>query len=274
VYDRTAGIEVPISQPPRGELFVRVNEPEIRYNGNYWWLHDNDNTGWDLTDDTIRYNNVKIRYDRSPDSAYHVRLFKYSAGSTVTDAQNRASQAIFNVSSTDTVLNLGSGLAITNNSKFRGQGVIVELLIPIGKKIKFDESVITAYNPWVVRHTWKEGYQWRDHWGSDWDFDNSFDLKPDVEYTMTSDGNLVSPRDENNNEEKIKTNKKNEQLRKSIEDREKKLDQEKQKIEEEKQRLEDSSNTAAAGDQHPRRIETAPAETYYESPLSVTALLN
>ncbi len=274
VYDHTPAMEIPVTQPQHGVLFVRVNEPEIRYNGNYWWLHDNDNTGWDLTDDTIRYNNVKIRYDRSPDSAYHVRVFKYSAGSTVTDAQKRASQTLFNINSTDSTLNLGSGLAITNNSKFRGQGVIVELLIPIGKKIKFDESVVTAYNPWVVRHSWREGAYWRDHWGSDWDYDNSFDLKPQIEYTMNADGNLVSPQDENNSEEKIKTNKKTEQLRKSIEEREKKLDQERQKIEEDKQHLEDSSNTAAAGNRRIRQAGTVTTATYYESPLSVTALLN
>ena len=82
VYDKQNGTEIPITQPARGKMIIQVNEPEIRYSGSFWWMHDNDNTGWDITDDTMRYNNVKIRYNKSDDSSYHVRVYKYSAGST------------------------------------------------------------------------------------------------------------------------------------------------------------------------------------------------
>src|SRR5262249_42200219 len=105
VYDRTNAIEIPITQPAKGRMIVRVSDPEIRYSGTFWWMHDDDNTGWDITDDTMKYNNIKIRYDKSEDSSYHVRIYKYSAGKTLADAQGRASQTLFNINYQDSILN-------------------------------------------------------------------------------------------------------------------------------------------------------------------------
>ena len=199
MYDRTNPIEVPIGQPATGRMIVKVTEPEIRYTGNFWWMHD-DNRGWDITDDTIKYNNVKIRYDSSDDGLYHVRMYKYSAGSSLTDIQNRSSKTIFNTSAQDSVLNLGSGIIISKDSKFRGQGVIVEIQIPVGKRIRFDESVFHAYNPWVVRKSWRERRYWGNRWQSDWDYDEFFDLKPNVDYVMGPDGKLINPAEQESKE--------------------------------------------------------------------------
>jgi len=192
VYDRTDPIEIPVSQPASGRLIVRVNEPQVRYSGSMWWIHD-DQAGWDITDDTMRYNNVKIRVGKSEDSSYHVRIYKYSTGSTPRDAQNRATRTMFHVASQDSILNLGSGLTIDKDSKFRGQGVIVEIEMPVGKKINFDESVLESYNPWVVRKISKGGRYWGRRWQSDWDYDDFFNLQADVDYVMGKDGVLFDP---------------------------------------------------------------------------------
>lgn len=192
VYDRTNAIDIPITQPQNGKLIVRVNEPEIRYSGTIWWVHD-DNSGWDITDDTIKYNNVKLRIGKSEDSFYHVRVFKYSAGRNLNDAQQRAAKTGFNVVSQDSFLNLSSGLTIDKNSKFRGQGVLLEIAIPAGKKIRFNESLIRAYNPWVVRRVETEGHNWGRRWQSDWDYDEYFDWDTDIDYVMGADGKLFDP---------------------------------------------------------------------------------
>jgi len=239
VYDKTEAIEVPITQPARGRMIVRVNEPEIRYSRSVWWLHENnDETGWDITDDTIKYTNIKIRYDSSEDGQYHVKVFKYSAGSNIADAQDRAAKTRFNVSSQDSILNLGSALSIDRNSKFRGQGVIVEVSIPVGKKIRFDESVMDTYNPWVVRGTWREGRRWRNRWQSDWDFDDYSSLKANTDYVMGTDGKLYDP----NKPPKTNSADKKDELRKSIQDRERKIQEDQKKLEDDKKKLGDSTN--------------------------------
>jgi hypothetical protein len=49
------------------------------------------------------------------------------------------------------VLDVANGYAIDKNSKFRGQQVEIEILVPIGKKIRFDESVNDKLNSVNVR---------------------------------------------------------------------------------------------------------------------------
>ena len=275
IYDRTNAIEVPVTQPQKETMVVKVNEPEIRYSGSFWWLHDDDNTGWDITDESLKYNNVKIRYDKSDDSSYHVQLYKYSAGSSLENAQTRASQIIFNASSQDSILNLSSGLTIDKSSKFRGQGVIVEITIPVGKKIRFDESVLHAYNPWVVRRSWRNGRYWGRHWQSDWDYDEYFDLKPDVTYTMQSDGKLLSQDEMNQKNSDYRYDKK-EDIKKSIQEREQKIKEEQKQIEEDKKKLNDTiaSNNAKSEAMRDIKMEEASARFIVDSPLSFTALFN
>ena len=267
VYDRTNGTEIPITQPAKGRMIVEVNEPEIRYSGSFWWMHDNDNTGWDITDDTMRYNNIKIRYDKSQDSSYHVKIYKYCAGSTLRDAQDRAERTIFNVSSHDDILNMGSGLAIDKNAKFRGQGVIVEIEIPVGKKIRFNESVMQAYDPWVIRKSWKDGRYWGRRWQSDWDYDEYFDLKSDVDYVMDADGKLVNIEEQSSH--------KKENLQKSIQESQKKIEEEQRKIDENKQRLKDSSAADLKKESASvMKKEEANTKVSVYSPLSFAALFN
>jgi hypothetical protein len=47
----------------------------------------------------------------------------------------------YTVVSRDSVLDLGNAYAITRSAKFRGQNVELTIEVPVGKKIRFDESV-------------------------------------------------------------------------------------------------------------------------------------
>lgn len=176
------------------KMVVRVTEPEIRYSGSAWWM-DGDSRGFDISNDTMRYNNVKLHVTKSEDSAYHVLVNKYAAGSGVSNAQDRATQTQFTAFTQDSLLNIGSGLGISRQSKFRGQGVIVEIQVPVGKKIRFDESVTDAYNPWVVRK-YNKSYRnryWRNRYKIDWDADEYFEWETNVDYVMNEKGELVDP---------------------------------------------------------------------------------
>jgi len=193
-YEKISQTTATVS-PQISKMIVKVNEPAVRYGGNIWWIHD-DNTGWDISDNTMKYDNVKIRFRKSDDSSFHVILNKYSAGSSVRDAQDRAQKIVFNASVIDSVLNLSSGLAIDSRSKFRGQGVIVEIQIPVGKQVQFDRSVRRAYSYWVVRDfddNYDRDYGNRYAAKHDWDNDWHFDWDPDVTYTMNEKGQLVDP---------------------------------------------------------------------------------
>jgi phage shock protein PspC (stress-responsive transcriptional regulator) len=232
--------DVSLIQPASGKLIVNVNEPEIRYSGGFGWLR-HDNTGWDMTEDTLKYNNVKFRISKSEDSLYHATISKYSFGSSIKDAQTRAERIVFNVSNQDSTINLGSGLTVDRNSKFRGQGVIMEIQVPVGKRIRFDESLVHAYNPWVVRRGGRDYRYWNrryDH-NIDWDYDDYFDWDADVDYVMTTDGKLIKADKIVIDSTGVYEKKSDKNKLKELEEKEKKNERERQEIEREKQRLQD-----------------------------------
>ena len=246
-YERATS-EVNVNQGIN-KLMVAVNEPEIRFNGDTWWFQA-DNTGWDLDDTSMKYNNVKLQVLRSKDSSYHVIVHRYSAGRNVGDAQRRASEIVFSASTIDSTLNLGSGLGIRSSSKFRGQGVVVEIQVPAGKKIRFDESVRHAFNPWIIRTSDRDfSWRWsgRRRYQSSWDDGDYFEWKPDVDYVMTSDEKLIEMDKVVVNGkgvyEKAKTEDAN-NLRNSIQDREEELRRDRERLEElERSRDNDSTRT-------------------------------
>ncbi|HUQ65959.1 MAG TPA: PspC domain-containing protein [Flavitalea sp.] len=275
-YDKTEPIEVPMSQPANGILHVKVDEPEIRFSNNIWWVHA-DNTGWDINENEMKYNNVKLRVNKSEDSMYHIRMYKYSAGKSPADAQHRASMIGFNARVQDTVLNLSSGITIDRASKFRGQGLILEIFIPVGKKIKFDPSLMQAYNPWVVRHSENSGYNryyGRRNYQFDWDYDSYFDWDANVDYVMTTDGKLVKPdeviKDQKGTFEK-QTDK--DSLRRIIEERERLNERDRQKLDRGTDQPDDNSNreqNSSTGDQSTTKKKTAKKEqtAYLFTPFS------
>jgi phage shock protein PspC (stress-responsive transcriptional regulator) len=178
-----------ISQPANGKLLVTVAEPAIRYSGDLWFVDDND-AGWDLTEDTMKLSDVRIRVVQSEDSTYSVNLQRYSRGGSRAAALARASKIQYPLNSRDSVLQLGSGFAIDRESKYRGQRLVVEIRVPVGKKIYFDQSVVDklqSYNIRIKTKRWKNRRQDTD-W--DWDYDNYFDWKPGVDYIMGADGSL------------------------------------------------------------------------------------
>ena len=254
-YNKTNAIEVPITQPIN-KMVVRVNEPEIHYSGNVWWIHS-DNTGWDITDNTMKYNNVKIRIQKSDDSLYHARLFKYSFGRSTADAQQRASQTGFNAAMQDSILNIGSGLTIQSSSKFRGQGVILEIQVPVGKQIRFDGSLDNAFNPWIVRRSGREfgrGWGRRDNYNLDWDYDEYFDYKTDVDYIMTSDGKLANPEEIIKKKNRVELKQSDaDSLRKQIDEQEKQLQKNKDRLDEMESKRENGESTTQKQQQNPVR---------------------
>jgi phage shock protein PspC (stress-responsive transcriptional regulator) len=144
-YEQAKPFVVEMSQPQNNKLIVAVSEPELQYTGRFDWMND-ESEGWDLTDDTLKLSTLKISPRLSPDSLYHVIVRKHSYGKTEDEASLRAERIVYAVSSRDSVLDLANGYAIGKENKFRGQQVEIEIQIPRGRKIRFDESVHRKLN--------------------------------------------------------------------------------------------------------------------------------
>ena len=141
---------VAIAQPSNGKMIVAVSEPELEYTGRFDWIND-ESKGWDLSNDTLKLSTVNFNIKASPDSVYHVALKRYSFGRNEQEAISRAEKIQYAAYSRDSVLDLSNGYAIDKDSKFRGQQVEIEIQVPVGKKIRFDESVNYKLNPANIR---------------------------------------------------------------------------------------------------------------------------
>jgi phage shock protein PspC (stress-responsive transcriptional regulator) len=186
--------QIALSQPALNKMTVRIDEPKIRYSGTFDWINDDsrDGSGWDVTNDSLLLSNVKIRVSKSPDALYHVSLIKYSQGNNRNEARNRAEKVNYSVSSLDSALVIGSGFAVGKSEKFRGQRVIVEIKVPAGKMIRFDETV-SKLEYTNIRVYQRNRGSWRNrNWEVEWDDDNYHDWEPGIDYVMTEDGRLVN----------------------------------------------------------------------------------
>jgi phage shock protein PspC (stress-responsive transcriptional regulator) len=179
---------VSITQPVKGKMTVTVTEPEVNYSGHYWWLHDdNDASGWDINDDSLKLSTVRLQIEQSTDSFYSVQMVRRSYGQSKANAKSKAEKIDYHVSYKDSVLDLGSYMAIAKADKFRGQQVTVVVKVPVGKQIRFDRSIERKLNPVNYRFTHKN--RWN-RFDEDWDVDvyTDFDYSADVDYVMTADG--------------------------------------------------------------------------------------
>lgn len=254
---------IPVAQPANGRMLVSVNEPAVEFSGDWWWNDDDDdngNTGWDLTEDSLKLANVDIRVIKSEDSNYSVTVLRRSRGRNRREAETRANKIQYGVSYTDSVLNLGSGFSIDQNSKFRAQEVVVEIRVPVGKKLRFDPSVTDKLEPMNVRIGMR-GSRNRD-WDDDWNDDRSFNWQTGVDYVMTEDGNLaeimpggIIEKPNENGVYEYRGGNATDSMRRSIEEKERQIEEERRRLEE----MERSStrSTAPAAPNAPKPEPTA-----------------
>lgn len=97
------------------------------------------------------------------------------------------------------LLDLGNGFAVDKKSKYRLQHVVLDIEVPVGKKITLDRTLFRKLNlnDFRVKRSYRRGRVV----GIEWDEDRSFQLQPDVEYTMQADRTL---KDTNGKQAEIK----------------------------------------------------------------------
>ncbi|MFI5133512.1 MAG: PspC domain-containing protein [Chitinophagales bacterium] len=180
--------DINIMQPQNGKMIVMVSQPALEVNRSNWWINW-DSNGWDMSDDTLKLSTIRFDVQKSEDNNYYVRERRYSAGRTINDAMDRAKKIQYNISYKDSILDLGNGYAIDRDSKFRGQKIEIEISIPAGKKIRFDESLAEKLNPMNIRISGVRNWRRRPV-NIDFDDNDFFPWRTGVEYIMGTDGRL------------------------------------------------------------------------------------
>ncbi|NOT50907.1 MAG: PspC domain-containing protein [Chitinophagaceae bacterium] len=231
-YRKQDATEISVSQPANGKMIVAVSEPVLENTDNLWWM-DDECRGWSLSSDTLRLSTIHFdEPTKSKDNLYHVIIKRYGYGKTADDAMGRARNIQYTVTSKDSILDLGSGYAISRDKKFRFQQVHIEIQVPVGKKIRFDETVKEKLSSVIfkIRKTYRKNRGMDIEINDD---DDRFRFSTGVDYTMGADGRLTGPEGvvipKNDNDYRYEQNNDSIDLKNEIERREKELKELKEK---------------------------------------------
>lgn len=185
-YENGMVITLPMNSPPKdGRLNVVVSEPALSPNHG-WWV-ENETLNWDFSDDVLKLPFVRIRPLKSPDKSFHVSMLKFSAGKNPEEAKQRAEEVQYTATYKDGTLDLGNGISVLQASKYRLQNVVIQIFIPVGKRISFDSSVKEKLNGIDVYVVNGERWSRRDMRISS----RAFRWKTNTDYVMGENGELA-----------------------------------------------------------------------------------
>jgi len=237
-------VTIPITQPAN-KMTVLVSQPVLELTNKAWWI-DTDSEGWTINEDSLKLSLVDFTVEKSTDADYHVILVKKSMGRSLTDAKTRAGQIQYSISSADSTLDIGNGFAISKNSKYRGQMIELKIQVPVGKKLRFDESITDKLNPVEVRMRDRRSRLRRAR--IDIDYSDWFEYRTNVDYLMTEKGTLVDPNKPTSTTTTTSTSDKtgdyrydDNQSKETIQQKEERLKQEMKQLEEDKKKQKQDS---------------------------------
>jgi phage shock protein PspC (stress-responsive transcriptional regulator) len=94
-----------------------------------------------LDKDSIYLNDINVNILKSKTDSIQIVIKKSSNGKSIKDAFNNSNLISYTYSVTDNTIELNNYLSTLKENKFRGQGVEIEIYIPIGKSIYLDKSL-------------------------------------------------------------------------------------------------------------------------------------
>ncbi|MFI5124878.1 MAG: PspC domain-containing protein [Chitinophagales bacterium] len=198
--------EIKMTAPANGKLIVKMNDIKpVIYESDWMgmnWQHNS--PFFEVTEDSLVLNTVRIDVVKSTDSSWHIRQEKLSRGNSVAAARNLASQIDFDTEQRDSLLYLPAGFSIRPKQQFRNQQVMIVIEMPLGKKIRMDRSLEDFHWFDFNRNRRNHGidFSWDDEYGN-----NNNSLESDVDYTMTdhglerSSGNMLQDEHKNKDED-------------------------------------------------------------------------
>jgi hypothetical protein len=136
-----------------------------------------------LNEDTAFVRNIEVAIAKSASDSFRVTMVKKSRGYKTSEANIQANRIEFNINQLDSLLVLEKGIAINKTDKFRNQGVLITVYVPVGKGIKIKKGI-----GWPVHFS--GGGPWSDgDWDTDfYETDDNMNWQPDVDYMMHADG--------------------------------------------------------------------------------------
>ena len=145
-FKRTGAVsnEIAMVQPSNGKLKIGFTEGEGSYypldpwDNDVDFSRDTDGILLSKNEDSLLLSNIKIKFNKSRDTQFHVNVIKRSKASTAAEAEQYAQQISYSISQQDSILILPIAFPITQSTKFRNQQVLVEIEVPVGKEIYLD----------------------------------------------------------------------------------------------------------------------------------------
>jgi phage shock protein PspC (stress-responsive transcriptional regulator) len=178
--------KIGLVSPVSGKLIVKMDESKPDFYESDWmgvnWHHKG--PFFDVSDDSVILNNVRIEIIKSEDSTWYLNLEKISRGNSGSEALKNASEINFLVAQNDSLLTLGRGFSITPRQQFRNQQILVLIKMPVGKRIFLSEN-LDDYHWYNINQKWNNSginIGW-----DDIDYDNN-SWESGTEYTMTDHG--------------------------------------------------------------------------------------
>jgi len=174
--------EIYLSNPLVNKLEITSQTLQNKYNRNkIFHLSPFENIG--LEDDTLFIKNVEIKILKSSNDSFRVTMVKLANGRNRRVADTIANLINFSITQKDSLLQLDKGIGITQKNKFRNQGVIINVYVPVGRRIRVDRSL-----------NWNNTIHFDNSSNDGWDNDNINNdqeekgWRQNIDYIMNSDG--------------------------------------------------------------------------------------
>lgn len=181
--------------------------PDDLINKNYKnrWLKVSPFAG--VTDeDTVYVNNVHFRILKSANDSFQVSIIKLANGYSRQNADSLASLIEYAPVQKDSIIEMPTGIAINTKNKFRNQHVVINVYVPVGKKIKINQNIWES-KPEKISIGIDREDDWDDYWGNEergWTTNVEYIMKADGLYTL--DGTSAKKGKHGNSKVKIDEN--------------------------------------------------------------------
>ena len=205
-----------------------------------------------INEDSMMIRNADIFFRHTNDSTARIEILKFANGRNETAADKTANNIAYNVMVNNNTVTCDEGFIVTSQQKFKAQEIKINVYLPVGKKIKFDDKMAKLF---TIQNN-NRSSSWENNNGRRYRNREYFINKNNI-YYMTNDDNIriLTPntnpqantlnnykKQKAENQQLNKTQDSLEDLERNIERKqeqnERDLEREKEKIQREKDRIE------------------------------------
>ena len=139
-------------------------------------------------EDTLYLNNVHFRITKSPNDSFQISIIKLADGKSRKEAEELASEINYQMTQEDSLVRMPYGISFSKGNIFRNQHVIVTVAVPVGKRIKINQSIWNAPTG-KVNFSFNND-DWNDYWGDEehgWTTDQEYIMNPDGLYDLNGE---------------------------------------------------------------------------------------